>query len=63
MAPSFLRFQTSELSEDYPKEHKNQMGTGFDSIDEEPLQVSWIRRIKSKLYTFISKSMGFFNQK
>jgi hypothetical protein len=31
----------------YPKERKNQMGTGLDSIVEEPLQVSWNRKIRS----------------
>jgi hypothetical protein len=35
------------------------MGTGFDSIFEEPLQVSWISRKRNRLYESIPKSIGF----
>jgi hypothetical protein len=38
------------------------MGTGFDSIVGEPLQVSLNRRIRDWLDVCISKSIGFFNQ-
>ena len=43
----------------YPKERKNQMRTGFDSISGEPLLVNWNRMIKDSLYEFIPKLMGF----
>jgi hypothetical protein len=47
---------------EYSKERKNQMRTGFDSIGEEPLQISWNRRIRNSKYVFIPKSMGFSQQ-
>jgi hypothetical protein len=47
---------------DYPKEHKNQRGTGFGSTIGEPLQVIWNRRIKINLYEFIPKSMDLSQQ-
>jgi hypothetical protein len=43
------------------KERKNEMKTGFSSIIEERLQVSWNRRIRDRSDVFISKSKGFFN--
>jgi hypothetical protein len=46
----------------YSKESKNQMGTGFDSENGEPLQVRWNWRFRNNLYASIPKSMGFFNQ-
>jgi len=44
---------------DYSKERKIRGETGFDSVNGEPLQVGWNRRIRNSLYAFIPKSMGF----
>ena len=38
------------------------MRTGFDSVVREPLQVSWNRKIRSCLYVFIPKYVGFRQQ-
>ena len=35
------------------------MRTGFDSVDGEPLQVRWNRKIKNNLYAFIPSFMDF----
>jgi len=32
---------------------------GFDSVNGEPLQISWNRKFRSRLHGCISKSMGF----
>jgi len=46
---------------DSPRKCENQLRTALDSIVEEPFQVSWNRRIKNWLNSFIPKSMVIFN--
>ena len=48
---------------DYEKERKNQMKTGFISIDGEALRVRWNLKIKYSLYGFICDKMRFRQSK
>ena len=60
IAPPFLGFQTGELSMwNIRRSVKIRWEIGFDSGNEEPLQISWNRKIRNSLYAFITKSKGF----
>jgi hypothetical protein len=47
----------------YHKERKNRTGTGFDTVDGEPLQAMWNLKIKYSLNGFIFDKMGFGQSK
>ena len=48
---------------DYHKERKNLMGTGFDKVGGEPLQVRWNKRIRIYFIWIYTQINGFWSIK
>jgi hypothetical protein len=62
ITPPFWVSNSGAQYVDNLKECRKQIENEYGSVVEEPLRVSWNGRIRNRLVTSISKSMGFFNQ-